>query len=1111
MISRGVYNCAVFLRPRARRATSGLVHCTALGALALLAAACGGTGAGEEGLGTGSTAAAPAAGAACPESADAPETLPRIEADEQTLGYWLERQSELGDLDEELLGTAEIDAQNAAVAAGGEDLSFALRSLAEPPPRALIEREVRERLAFVRERLASGSYVDAGGARAGPELLARFDAPAAIDVAPDLRIALERIPLRCGPQVAPLYSSPPDPAFDRNACSTIERQEPVQILARWEGGVLLARTRYALGWIAQDAPLSPTVPAGDVARWTGGARARPRGGLTLREDPSETGRDAAIEVDADVLLPIAGEAGDRFLFATHEGFHRSVALAPGAIDPVRRPLTRRSFLTEAFRHLGRPYGWGGREGGLDCSELVMDVLGTFGIEMPRHSARQALAGSFSIEVPAGTSEADRLRLIDAASRRGIVLLHFPGHIMIWLGRTRAGEPRILHSFAEYLEPCEGGGETLRRVNRVSISDLELGRSTSRRAFVERIDRVVVIGGSPGPELAGVAALRPAMPVVPPSTERCDDSLRTRIFQSPAFPHAGAPLRFVITSSDDLGAVDVALRDPRGSVVRPAPEEVRRLGGPPWTWWVEIADPTPGRWTIAIGDGARIAACDRVVVARNARDASEAQPVPVGPERRLLAPSEAIWVPRWSWEEDTENLYAAFVEQLFAYPADDRTWRSLSELLRDREHNLLYGHLGQDEEARVELVPDCADLPYFLRAYFAWKLRLPFAFRRCSRGRAGQPPTCGDPITPAMPHTGADDVGAFTFFVERFLRAGVHSASGRTAPRDDATDLYPVPLTREALLPGTVFADPYGHLLVISAWRPQGPSGAGVLYGADAQPDGTIGRRTFWRGTFLFTPETTDVGAGFKAWRPVVYDRREDTWLTLTNDELRASRGPTPWSDQQYRGSIDDFYERMESLINPRALDPEAMQLALVDALEESVARRVVSVENGEEWKRAHPGAVIEMPEGTDIFLTEGPWEDYSTPSRDMRLLVAIDTVLGFPDAMRRSPERWGLREGAELDRAVEVARARMREELERRRFGYARSDGTRQELTLAELVAREDAIELAWNPNDCVETRWGAPPRSDEAASCRRHAPPEQHARMHRMRSWFANRRRPTR
>jgi len=129
----------------------------------------------------------------------------------------------------------------------------------------------------------------------------------------------------------------------------------------------------------------------------------------------------------------------------------------------------------------------------------------------------------------------------------------------------------------------------------------------------------------------------------------------------------------------------------------------------------------------------------------------------------------------------------------------------------------------------------------------------------------------------------------------------------------------------------------------------------------------------------------------------------------------------------------------------------------------------------------------------------------------MRLLVAIDTVIGFPDAMRRQPARWGLDEGAELDAAVERAQARIGEELGRRTFSYTRSDGTAQSLTLAELIEREDAIEIAWNPNDCPETRWGAPASSPESSTCSRHAPPEQRARMATMRAWFANRQRPTR
>jgi hypothetical protein len=38
-----------------------------------------------------------------------------------------------------------------------------------------------------------------------------------------------------------------------------------------------------------------------------------------------------------------------------------------------------------------------------------------------------------------------------------------------------------------------------------------------------------------------------------------------------------------------------------------------------------------------------------------------------------------------------------------------------------------------------------------------------------------------------------------------------------------------------------------------------------------------------------------------------------------------------------------------------------------------------------------------MPDGAAIFETSGAWEDFSTPSRDLHLVIAIDVVQDFPD------------------------------------------------------------------------------------------------------------------
>jgi hypothetical protein len=61
------------------------------------------------------------------------------------------------------------------------------------------------------------------------------------------------------------------------------------------------------------------------------------------------------------------------------------------------------------------------------------------------------------------------------------------------------------------------------------------------------------------------------------------------------------------------------------------------------------------------------------------------------------------------------------------------------------------------------------------------------------------------------------------------------------------------------------------------------------------------------------------------------------------------------------------------------------------------------------------------------------------------------------------------------------------------------------------LCARSRSIEIAYNPNDCPEIRWGAPEGSDELAPCARRAPDDQRQKMESYRGWFRERRRPAR
>ena len=1094
---------------------------------------------------------------ACEEGRVAEAPLPGVSAEQRTAAYWIERTRAWADPDEVLLSAERIADHDRALRRPVEGRGLGPADLLAPIDPAALRAEVNGRIASLRASFARGEFVDARGRRFGERervALAPREGPWELRV--ELRAALEPLEVRCGPTRAAYYTVPPDEEFDRNICAGVRPQEPVQVLADWDDALWLVRTATVTGWLPREAALSPPVPERWRAALAVGPRVRVAPGVRLVADDG-----ARIEVGARTMFAVApGEPG-AVLFADRAGFHVGRPEDGSPVESPGRPLTRRAVIEEAFRLLDEPYGWGGRGGGLDCSSFVQEVFGAFGLVLPRHSGHQARAGTFSIGLEGVTDSSVRLRLIEEAARRGVVLLQLPGHVMLYLGTTAEGVPMAIHAFHEFAERCGGEEvdgaprEVLRRVGRVDVSSLDLGAGTSRGSFLERLTRIAVIGREAGEALAGAAEYRPAAPVeapwaVEPAARRgdggpasCDDTLDVALFRSPRVPHTGHRLRVIATSVRPLEPVELVLFGPDGTRYTPA---VHRLGGPPWAWWVELDDPSAGEWAAVLGDGTRVEACETFRVARHA---------PRAAPREAGAPP---WVSPLAWERDTEALYAAFVEQLFREPAgEEATWPDLQALLSDPGRNLLHDHLGLGEDEKLHLVPDCADLPYFLRAYFAWKLRLPFAFRRCTRGREGVPPIC-----PAVPYsnldpdgsraaalaagtageagagaaappvaeggeatraqreagTGAgstagsprDDVEAFAEFLARVARS-VHSATARTVPGTDASDLYPVALERSALAPGTVFADPYGHVLVVAAWIPPPPDGYGMLLGAEAQPDGTVGRRRFWRGSFLFDPDTRSVGAGFKAWRPATVDRATGLVVTAGNAELTGSADHPAYSEEQYRGSAEAFYDRMEALIQPRPLAPARALEAVLDALEEAVVRRVVSVDNGERWMREHPGAVIAMPEGYAVFETEGPWEDYATPSRDLRLLIAIDTALGFPDAVGRAPERYALAAVEEAEAVVEDLRERLEAGLAQRRFSYVGSDGGRRELTLRDVVERRAAFEVAYNPNDCVEVRWGAPEGSAEAAACGRRAPEEQRRRMEEYRTWFRARQRPPR
>ncbi|MEO5770007.1 MAG: hypothetical protein ABIS92_16755, partial [Polyangia bacterium] len=331
--------------------------------------------------------------------------------------------------------------------------------------------------------------------------------------------------------------------------------------------------------------------------------------------------------------------------------------------------------------------------------------------------------------------------------------------------------------------------------------------------------IVLVGGALGATLVTgvpvvtvvtVLGVAHAKSKAPPSAATCPDARQAeprpgdaaQLWILPRTPVVGRPLRAFAVAEEAQGAAELMITPPGERRAR-SPAPTLRRGGAPWSYLASVTSPQPGRYTIELVRDGKSLSCRTVdVAAREVAATQGHRPAPGGTASRS-GTGAGTWVASRAWDRATENFYSAWIESLFDAPvAETLGFRPLAQALRDPERNLFHDYLGLGEDAAkansaLTAAPDCADLPYFLRAYFSWKMGLPFGLRDCDRGTDARPPRCGELVTNETVVAGApkEPLGAMKKFL-RLLANKVHSGSGRTALGDENTDYYPVKLTRD---------------------------------------------------------------------------------------------------------------------------------------------------------------------------------------------------------------------------------------------------------------------------------------------------------------------------
>ena len=391
--------------------------------------------------------------------------------------------------------------------------------------------------------------------------------------------------------------------------------------------------------------------------------------------------------------------------------------------------------------------------------------------------------------------------------------------------------------------------------------------------------------------------------------------------------------------------------------------------------------------------------------------------------------------------------------------------------------------------------DCADLPYFLRFYYAWKRGLPFTYVQSVSPRGRTRDIRYSPRGNQVASRRDVLTGDNALRLINHLRDHISSATFRIHPELGGDDLYSPALDARSIRPGTTIYDPNGHLAVIYKVKRDGR----IRY-IGAHPDNTLTRGTY---DLRFVRASPGMGSGFKNWRPVKLvgaTRAPDGALVGGRIVLASNaqisdfslvqyfgNGPRP-ADAQWKsgafllnGQRMDYYDFVRASLSGGRLrfNPvqEIADLVLSNCADLSYRAGAIDIslaagiQNRPQPSRLPP----------NIYGTEGDWETYSTPSRDARLKTAFKEVR---DNAERFLTLWRAKDPQIVYNGFDLAND-MLDTYDRAAARctviYKRTDGSQVRFGYEE--ARRRLFRFSFDPYHCVERRWGAD--NNEAATCR--------------------------
>lgn len=447
-----------------------------------------------------------------------------------------------------------------------------------------------------------------------------------------------------------------------------------------------------------------------------------------------------------------------------------------------------------------------------------------------------------------------------------------------------------------------------------------------------------------------------------------------------------------------------------------------------------------------------------------------------------------------WSRQDEERFQEFIKNI-GRAREQRKCFTTESCLKSSFANPAYSKLTNPQ---VKIFADCADLPYVLRAYFAWMNDLPFSYPislkkvnpELDKEKDIRYTAYGNEVIRRKRVVSGDNINTVLKNIANFISTAVYRipTTKDVSGPNVYNDFFPVKINRKALIPGTVFYDPNGHILVVYEVTKDGR-----VFMIDAHPDNSLTRAVYDDKKFVIS--SPSYGAGFKNWRTFNVEESGSVIATKNNeltDEYFYSTeqylGHTDlinnnWRTRKYlfNGSEVPFgeYVRQSLAVGNLRYDPLKEFKELLKAVCDDVRDRKDSVDSA----LAANIHLLPHPERLpqNIYGTTGLWETYSTPSRDARLKAAFwnikESLKTFITKHREGDpgiDYQGQDLSGDLLKIYD-------QETRSCKITYTNSAKVQVGLTLDDIINR--IYNMSFDPYHCVEQRWGA--IGDELSSCR--------------------------